>query len=150
MFVYSVFEELTEQSIIIIMIIIIIIGACNPNLQVVICHASRVCSQHSFWTSTKNEQNVQNAVRSCAFRPFITLILIMGVLTICHMKLTQSSAMASTLTFDCCRLHSSNLQLLLVIMVLIQWNPYWYFIFIKYTRFYQSYMYDLNQGVGSH
>ena len=32
MFVYSVFEELTEQSIIIIMIIIIIIGACNPNL----------------------------------------------------------------------------------------------------------------------
>ena len=33
MLVYSVFEELTEQSIIIIiMIIIIIIGACNPNL----------------------------------------------------------------------------------------------------------------------
>ena len=32
MFVYSVFEELTEQSIVIIMIIIIIIGACNPNL----------------------------------------------------------------------------------------------------------------------
>ena len=32
MFVYSVFEELTEQSIIIIMIIIVIIGACNPNL----------------------------------------------------------------------------------------------------------------------
>ena len=32
MFVYSVFEELTEQSIIIIMIIIITIGACNPNL----------------------------------------------------------------------------------------------------------------------
>ena len=32
MFVYSVFKELTEQSIIIIMIIIIIIGACNPNL----------------------------------------------------------------------------------------------------------------------
>ena len=33
MFVYSVFDELTEQSIIIIMIIIIIIiGACNPNL----------------------------------------------------------------------------------------------------------------------
>ena len=32
MFVFSVFEELTEQSIIIIMIIIIIIGACNPNL----------------------------------------------------------------------------------------------------------------------
>ena len=34
MFVFSVFDELTEQSIIIIiiMIIIIIIGACNPNL----------------------------------------------------------------------------------------------------------------------
>ena len=32
MFVYSVFDELTEQSIIIIVIIIIIIGACNPNL----------------------------------------------------------------------------------------------------------------------
>ena len=32
MFVYSVFEELTEQSIIIIMIITVIIGACNPNL----------------------------------------------------------------------------------------------------------------------
>ena len=32
MFVYSVFDELTEQSIIIIMIIIVIIGACNPNL----------------------------------------------------------------------------------------------------------------------
>ena len=32
MFVYSVFDELTEQSIIIIMIIMIIIGACNPNL----------------------------------------------------------------------------------------------------------------------
>ena len=32
MFVYSVFDEVTEQSIIIIMIIIIIIGACNPNL----------------------------------------------------------------------------------------------------------------------
>ena len=61
-------------------------GARNPNLQVVITHASHVCSQHSFGlnlvprvfglsdqkarrldlgtrlTSTKNEWNAQNAI----------------------------------------------------------------------------------------
>ena len=32
-------------------------GAHNPNVKVVITHASHVCSQLSVWTSTKNEWN---------------------------------------------------------------------------------------------
>ena len=45
-------------------------GARNPNLQVVITHASRVCGQQPalVWTSTKNEWNAQNAHWSRAFR----------------------------------------------------------------------------------
>ena len=86
-------------------------GARNPNLQVVITHASHVCSQHSFGlnlvprvfglsdqkarrldlgtrlTSTKNEWNAQNAIWSRAFGPSITRNFITRVLT------TQSTAM---------------------------------------------------------
>lgn len=55
-------------------------GARNPNLLVVITHASHVCGQHSFG-------------------PSITPNLIKRVLTICLVKLRQS-------TFDRCRPHS--------------------------------------------
>ena len=59
-------------------------GARNPNLQVVITHASHVCSQHEpafVWNSLH------------AFGPSITRNLITRVLTICQVKLTESTAL---------------------------------------------------------
>ena len=69
-------------------------GARNPNLQVVITHTSHVCMQPAFVrTSTKNEWNVQKAIRSRAFGLSIPRYLITRVLTICHVKLMQSTTM---------------------------------------------------------
>ena len=47
----------------------------------------------SIRTSTKNEWNARNAVWSRASRPSAPRNLITRVLTICHVKLTQSTAM---------------------------------------------------------
>ena len=44
-------------------------------------------------TSTKNEWNAQSAIWSRAFGPSITCNLMTCVLTICHVKLTQNTAM---------------------------------------------------------
>ena len=97
-------------------------GARNPNLQVVITHASHVCSQHSFilvprarrflvklsrvalgtrMTSTKNEWNAQNPIWSRAFGPSITRNLITRVLS-----LTWNLSKAQLWTIDRCRPHS--------------------------------------------
>ena len=88
-------------------------GAHNPNVKVVITHASHVGSQLSVWTSTKNEWNAQNTLWSCAFGPSITRNLITRVLTICHVKRTQSTALEQNLRSLSPALH--NLWLLLVI-----------------------------------
>ena len=45
------------------------------------------------WTSTKNERDAQNTIWSRAFRPSTPRNLIARVLTICHVKHTQSIAM---------------------------------------------------------
>ena len=42
---------------------------------------------------TKNERNAQNAIWSRTDRPYTALTLITSVLTICHVKLTQSTAL---------------------------------------------------------
>ena len=55
-------------------------GARNPNLQVVITHASQGCSQHSFGLPLR-----MNGMHRTH--------LIMRVLAICHVKLTQIIAM---------------------------------------------------------
>ena len=51
-----------------------------------------MCVASIRWTSTKNEWNTQNA-KSRAFGPSITRNLITRFLTICHVKLTQSTAL---------------------------------------------------------
>ena len=97
-------------------------GARNPNLQVVITHASHVCSQHSFilvpracrflvklsrvalgtrMTSTKNEWNAQNPIWSRAFGPSISRNLITRV-----PSLAWNLRKAQLWTIDRCRPHS--------------------------------------------
>ena len=93
--------------VVIIIIIIIIIGgtrgAHNPNLQVVIImHASYLCSQHSFGLPLRI-----NGMHRTQFEPSISRNVITLVLTICHLKLTQSTALEQKrFAFDRCRLHS--------------------------------------------
>ena len=48
------------------------------------------------WTSTKNEWNVHNAIWSRPYEPSTPRKLIRRVLTICHVKLTQGTALALT------------------------------------------------------
>ena len=78
------------------------IEARNPILQVVITHASQVCSQHSFGLPLR-----MNGMHRTH--------LIMRVLAICHVKLTQSIEMAQK-RFDLRSLSPalSNLWLLLI------------------------------------
>ena len=45
------------------------------------------------WTSTKNEWNAQNVIWSRAFRPSTPRNLITRILTICQIKLTQSTVL---------------------------------------------------------
>ena len=68
-------------------------GARNPYLQVVITHVSHVCSQHSFGLPLGMNGMHINAIWSCTFGPSITRNLITCVLTICHVKLTRSTAL---------------------------------------------------------
>ena len=66
--------------------------APNPNLQVAITHARHVCNQQRLgfhW-------NAQNAIWSRVFGPFVTRILITRVLTIHHVKVTQSTGIKQT------------------------------------------------------
>ena len=70
---------------------------------------------------TKNVWNAQNAIWSHAFGPSIALNLITRVLTICHVKLTQSTTMEQK-RFDLWSLSPAlrNLWLLLVIKKIYQ------------------------------
>ena len=62
-------------------------GARNPNLQVVITHASHVCNQHSFGLPLRmNGMHRTQFDHACQYGPSITRNLITRVLTICHMK----------------------------------------------------------------
>ena len=90
-------------------------GAHNPNLQVAIALAPHVCSYSLIWSSTENEWNASHAIWSHAFRPSITCDLITHVLTICHVKLTQSTVFEQK-CFDLPSLSPAlrNLWLLLV------------------------------------
>ena len=69
-------------------------GARNPNLQVVITHASHVCSQHSFGLPRRmcgmHRMHFDHARLDLLSLVFL---LITRVLTICHVKLTQSTAL---------------------------------------------------------
>ena len=94
-------------AVVIIIIIIIIIGgtrgARNPNLQVVIItHAPYLCSQHSFGLPLRI-----NGMHRMQFGPSISRNVITLVLTICHVKLTQSTVLEQKhFAFDRCSLHS--------------------------------------------
>jgi len=69
-------------------------GARDPNLQVVITRASHVCNRHSFGLPLRmNGIHRTQFDHARQFGPSITRNLITRVLTICHMKLTQSRAM---------------------------------------------------------
>ena len=70
-------------------------GACNPNLQVFIMYASHVCSQHSFGLPLRMYGNMHRTHFDHAhfFVPSITRNLTMRVLTICYVKLMQSTAL---------------------------------------------------------
>ena len=65
-------------------------GACNRNLQVVITHASYVCSQHSFGPPLRM---FSNGMHKTHFGSSITRNLITPVLTFYHVKHTQSTAL---------------------------------------------------------
>ena len=86
------------------------IVAHNRNLQVIITHASHLCSQHSFGIPLRmygmHKTHFDHACLDLWTR------ILMCVLTVCHVKLTQSTAMVqkqSLLPVLC------NLWLLLVI-----------------------------------
>ena len=68
-------------------------GARNPNLQVFITHASHVCSQHSFgpplWMNGMHIMQFDQTRLDLS----TTHNLITHVLTICHIKLTQRTAL---------------------------------------------------------
>ena len=69
-------------------------GAHNPNLQVVNMHALHVCSQHSFRLPLRmNGIHRMHFDQACLDPLSLSCNLIMRVLTICHMKLTQSTAL---------------------------------------------------------
>ena len=82
-------------------------GARKPNLQGVITHASHLCSQRSFGLPLR-----MNGMHITQFdHARLDLLILVNwsrvFLTICHVKLTQSTAWRkSVLTFDRCRPHS--------------------------------------------
>ena len=63
------------------------IGVRNPNLQVVITRAWHVCSQHSFGLPLRMNGMQRNDHKRLDLLPLV------DALTICHVKLTQSTAM---------------------------------------------------------
>ena len=81
-------------------------GARNPNLQVVITHASHICTQHSFRLPVRMNgmHKSQNAILLHAFRPSTPRNLITSVLTICQVQLTQRTELEQKrLISDRCR-----------------------------------------------
>ena len=68
-------------------------GTRNRNVQVVISHASHVCSQHSFALPLRRNRNAQKLIWSRVFRASTPRNLITRVLNICHVKFTQSTAL---------------------------------------------------------
>ena len=91
-------------------------GARNPNPQVVITlHCMYVASIHLDFI--KNEWHAENAILSCMFQPSTPHNLIVHVLTVCHLKLTQGTALERN-CFDLRSLSPTlpNLWLLLVII----------------------------------
>ena len=66
-------------------------GACNPNRSF-ITRTSHVCNQHSFGLPLRM-YGTMNAIWSRVFRPSTPRNRNMCVLTIYHVKLTQSTAM---------------------------------------------------------
>ena len=62
--------------------------ARNPNLHIVITHALHVCSQHSFGLPLR-----MDGMHRTQFGLSITRNLVTRVLTICHVKLPQSTTM---------------------------------------------------------
>ena len=97
-------------------------GTSNPNLQCVITHASYVCSQHSFGLPIRMNGMYINAISSCTFGPSIPRNLITCVLTICHAKLTRSTALEQK-RFDLQSLSPALRYLwLLLVLVIISKN----------------------------
>ena len=91
-------------------------GARDPNLQVVITHASHVCNQHLFGIPLRmNGMHATQFDHARQFGPSITRNLIMRILTICYMKLTQSRAMEQ----NCFDLRSLSLSLLDLWLLLV-------------------------------
>ena len=66
-------------------------GACNPNLQVVITHVLHVRSQHSFGLPLRMN-GMHKTQFDLAHLDLLSLVICSRVL-ICHVKLTQSTAL---------------------------------------------------------
>ena len=100
-------------------------GARTPNLQVVITHASRVCSQHSFGLPLR-----MNGMHRTQFDraplDILSLVIWSRVLTICHVKLTQSAAMEQKrkkrLIAGYRSLSPALRNLLLLLVCIIKWE----------------------------
>ena len=107
------------------------------------------------WTSTKNEWNAQNAMRSRAFRPSTPRTLITRVLTICQVQLTQSTTLKQK-RVDLRSLSPAlpNLWLLLVLQSNLSspiiWTPLYYGQFVwsqKCQKSYIPYLYNTDTSV---
>ena len=63
------------------------------NVQVVITHALLCIDMLAIFvcTTSKNEWSVENVIRLCAFQPSTSRNVVMLVLTICEVKLMQST-----------------------------------------------------------
>ena len=69
-------------------------GGYNPKCLGCYYTCAVVCMWPMFvCTSSKNEWSVENVIRLCAFQPSTSCNVIMHVLTICEVKLMQSSLM---------------------------------------------------------
>ena len=92
--------------------------ACDPNLQMVITHASHVCSKLSFRPPLRMNGMQRTQFDYATFWPSIPCNMITHVLTICHVKFMQST-MFEWKCFDLPSLSPTlrNLWLLLVIFI---------------------------------
>ena len=68
-------------------------GVYNPYLQVVITHASHVCNQHSFGLPLRMNGMYRTQFDHARMDPLPFVKLIRRILTICHVKRTQSTAL---------------------------------------------------------
>ena len=90
--------------------------ACNPNLQVVITHASHVCCQHSFGLPLR--MNGMHRMQFDHVRlDFLSLIIWLRVFRLSvTWHFCKGQWWSKGLTFDCCCLHNfGNLWLFLLI-----------------------------------